>query len=108
MSILMTLIEAVQATICRLHYSSRTEEAYLHLIRGFLRFHGGRHPREMGAPEARCFLNHLAVQRRISVSPQNQALCALVFLYRRVLGLEMPSLEGLERAQRLAAPADPG
>jgi integrase len=96
----MTLLEAVQATIRRLHDSPRTEEAYLHWIRGFIRFHGGRHPREMGAPEARCFLDHLAVQRRISASTQNQALCALVFLYRRVLGLEMPALEGLERAKR--------
>jgi integron integrase len=96
----MTLLEAVQATIRRLHDSPRTEEAYLHGIRGFIRFHGGRHPREMGAPEARCFLNHLAVQPRISASTQNQALCALVFLYRRVLGLEMPALQGLERAKR--------
>jgi hypothetical protein len=54
----------------------------------------------MGAPEMTAFLNHLAVQRRISASTQNQALCALVFLYRRVLGLEMPGLEGLERARR--------
>src|SRR6185503_7686117 len=96
----MTLIEAVQATIRRMHYSPRTEEAYLHWIRAFIRFHGGRHPREMGAPEATTFLNHLAVQRRISASTQNQALCALIFLYRRVFGLEMPALEGLERAQR--------
>lgn len=54
----------------------------------------------MGAPEATAFLNHFAVQRRISASTQNQALCALVFLYRRVLGLEMPALEGLECAPR--------
>ena len=54
----------------------------------------------MGAPKATGFLNHLAVQRRVSASTQNQALCALVFLYRRVLGLEMPHLEGLERARR--------
>ncbi len=95
----MTLIEAVQSTIRRLHYSPRTEEAYLHWIRAFIRFHGGRHPRDMGAPEMTAFLNHLAVQRRVSASTQNQALCALVFLYRRVLGLEMPGLEGLERAR---------
>ena len=96
----MTLIEAVRSTIRRLHYSPRTEEAYLHWIRAFIRFHGGRHPRGMGAPEMTAFLNHLVVQRRVSASTQNQALCALVFLYRRVLGLEMPGLEGLERARR--------
>lgn len=94
----MTLIEAVQAAIRRLHDSPRTEEAYLHWIRGFIHFHGCRRPMEMGAPEATAFLNHLAVQRRISAFTQNQALCALV-LYRRVLGLEMPALEGLERVQ---------
>jgi hypothetical protein len=59
----MTLIEAVQATIRRLHDSPRTEEAYFHWIRGFIRFHRSRHPRELGAPEATAFLNHLAVQR---------------------------------------------
>jgi len=98
----MTLIEAVQSTIRRLHYSPRTEEAYLHWIRAFIRFHGGRQPRDMGALEMTAFLNHLAVQRRVSpsTSTQNQALCPLVFLYRRVLGLEMPGLEGLERARR--------
>jgi len=96
----MTLIETVQSTIRRLHYSPRTEEAYLHWIRAFIRFHGGRQPRDMGAPEMTAFLNHLAVQRWVSASTQNQALCALVFLYRRVLGLELPGLEGLERARR--------
>jgi integron integrase len=96
----VTLIDAVRTTIRRLHYSPRTEEAYLHWIRAFIRFHRGRHPRDMGAPEMTAFLNHLAVQRRISASTQNQALCAVVFLYRRVLGLDMPELDGLERARR--------
>jgi|GEM_PF-1483597 len=96
----MTLIEAVQSTIGRLHYSPRTEKAYLHWNRAYIRFHGGRHPRDMGAPEMTAFLNHLAVQRRVSASTQNQALCALVLLSRRVLGLKMPGLEGLERARR--------
>ena len=96
----MTLIEAVQTTIRRLHWSPRTEEAYLHWIRAFIRFHGGRHPRDMGAPEITAFLNHLAVKRRSVASTQNQALCALIFLYRRVLDLRLPALEGLERARR--------
>lgn len=96
----MTLFEAVSVTIRRLHYSPRTEEAYLHWVREFIRFHNRRHPREMGAAEITAFLNDLAVRRRSSASTQNQALCALVFLYRKVLEIEMPALEGLQRAQR--------
>lgn len=96
----MTLVEAVQATIRRLHYSPRTEEAYVHWIRAFIRFHGRRHPREMGALEVTAFLNSLAQERHTSASTQNQALCAIVFLYRRVLQLDLPNLDGLERAKR--------
>src|SRR5262249_60750298 len=98
----MTLIEAVRTKLRRLHYSPRTEEAYVYWIRELIRFHNGRHPREMGAVEATTFLNYLAVKRRASASTQNHALCALVFLYRRVLELNMPDLEGLERARRPA------
>jgi integron integrase len=98
----MTLFEAVSATLRRLHDSPRTEEAYLAWVREFVRFHNRRHPREMGAAEITAFLNDLAVRRRTSASTQNQALCALVFLYRRVLEIEMPALNGLQRAQRPA------
>ena len=96
----MTLIEAVHAACRRLHYARRTEEAYLHWIRAFLSFHDRRHPRELGAPELTAFLNHLAVDRCTAASTQNQALCAIVFLYRKVLELDMPALTGLERARR--------
>ena len=96
----MTLFEALSTTIRRLHYSPRTEEAYLHWVREFVRFHDRRHPREMGAAEITAFLNDLATRRRTSASTQNQALCALVFLYRKVLEVEMPALDGLERARR--------
>jgi integron integrase len=96
----MTLVDAVRAAIRRLHLSPRTEEAYLAWIRAFIVHQHGRHPRDLGAAEATAFLNHLAVDRRVSASTQNQALCALVFLYRRVLEVEMPALEGLERAHR--------
>ncbi|XXT21169.1 integron integrase [Sorangium sp. So ce429] len=96
----MTLIEAVRATVRRLHYSPRTEEAYVHWIRKFIRFHSGKHPRRMGAEEVTAFLNELAVARRIAASTQNQALCALLFLYKRVLDLQIPRLEALERARR--------
>lgn len=77
---LTTLIEAVQTTVRRLHYSPRTEEAYLHWIRVFITFHEGRHPRKLGGPEITAFLNHLAVERHTAASTQNQALCAVLFL----------------------------
>ena len=98
----MTLFDAIRATIRRLYDSPRTEEAYLHWTRELIRFHGGRHPRVLGAAEATAFLNDLAVRRRVSASTQNQALCALVFLYKRVLKIELPALDGLQRAQRPA------
>ena len=96
----MTLIEAVRQAMRRHHYSPRTEEAYVHWTRQFVRFHGRRHPRELGGAEITAFLNHLATERRTSASTQNQALCAIVFLYRRVLERDMPALDSLTRAQR--------
>ena len=96
----MTLTEAIHATFRRLNYSSRTEEAYVHWIRAFITFHAGRHPRELGAPEITAFLNDLAVERHVSASTQNQALCGVLFLYQRVLKIPMPDLHGLERAHR--------
>ena len=96
----MTLFEAVSTTLRRLHYSPRTEEAYLAWVRAFVRFHNRRHPRDLGAAEITAFLNDLAVRQRTSASTQNQALCALVFLYRKVLAVDMPALDGLQRARR--------
>lgn len=96
----MTLFEAVSTTLRRLHYSPRTEEAYLAWVRAFVRFHNRRHPRDLGAAEITAFLNDLAVRQRTSASTQNQALCALVFLYRKVLEADMPALDGLQRARR--------
>jgi integron integrase len=79
------------------HLSTRTEEAYVGWIRRFILFHGKRHPDTMGPPEVIAFLTHLAVERRVSARTQNQALSALVFLYRTVLDRE---LEGLDSAVR--------
>ncbi len=67
------------------HVSRRTEVSDTGWIVRFVRFHGLRHPREMGAREVEAFLSHLAVDRKVSASTQNQALCAILFLYRRVL-----------------------
>ena len=84
------------------HYSLRTEDAYLHWARRFIYFHGKRHPREMGGPKVEAFLSHLATGERVASSTQNQALAALLFLYRDVLQKELPWFEGLVRAKRPA------
>jgi integron integrase len=81
------------------HYSRRTEEAYVGWIRRFILFHKKRHPDEMGAAEMAAFLSALAVQQQVSASTQNQALSALLFLYRDVLGRTPPRLEEVVRAK---------
>jgi len=82
------------------HYSLRTEEAYVGWIRRFIVFHGKRHPREMGKEEITTFLTRLAVQGKVAASTQNQALSALLFLYRSVLEAEVPWLDELVHAKR--------
>jgi integron integrase len=94
------LLEQVRNTIRMRHYSIRTEEAYLHWIKRFILFHGKRHPAEMGPAEVETFLTHLAVKGRVSASTQNQALNAIVFLYRAVLQRELGWLENIERAKK--------
>jgi integrase len=94
------LLHVVRLTLRRRHYSYRTEQSYLHWIRRFVRFQNRRHPRDMGAAEVTAFLNHLAAERRVASATQNQALSALLFLYRAVLGSPLPWLEGIERAKR--------
>ncbi len=71
------------------HYSYRTEQAYLDWAKRYILFHGKRHPAEMGAPEIQQFLAHLAGEKRVSASTQNQALSALLFLYREVLHIDL-------------------
>lgn len=82
------------------HYSLRMEQAYLHWIRRYIRFYGMRHPREMGGAEVEAFLTRLATSGRVSPSTQNQALSALLFLYRDVLALKLPWMENVVRAKR--------
>ena len=93
------LLEQVSAKLRVLHYSIRTEEAYLDWIRRFILFHNKRHPSVMGAPEIESFLTDLAVNCHVAASTQNQAFSALLFLYRNVLEIELPNLNAL-RAQR--------
>jgi site-specific recombinase XerD len=96
------LLEQVQNLIRTRHYSYRTEQTYIHWIKQYIFFHGKRHPAEMGTAEVSEFLTHLAVTRRVAASTQNQALAALLFLYRHVLGQNLPWLENVERAKRPA------
>ena len=83
------LLDVVRDAIRTKHYSIRTEEAYVNWVRRFILFHGKRHPKEMGGPEIEAFLTHLAVEGHVSASTQNQALSALLFLYRTVLHQEL-------------------
>ena len=80
--------------------SHRTEDAYVNFIRRYILFHNKRHPSEMGAAEITEFLTHLAVAAKVSASTQNQALFAILFLYRDVLRIELPYLDGVVRAKR--------
>lgn len=82
------------------HYSYRTEESYSQWIRRFILFNGKRHPREMGADEIQNFLSDLATRGRVSASTQNQALSALLFLYKKVLQVDLPWLDEIVRAKR--------
>ncbi|GAB3754209.1 integron integrase [Lysobacter olei] len=82
------------------HYSLRTERVYIAWIRRFILANGKRHPRDLGQPEIEAFLSHLAVEGQVSASTQNQALAALLFLYREVLAMELPWLDGIVRAKR--------
>ena len=94
------LFDVVREAIRRRHYSYRTEETYLHWIKRYIVFSDKRHPRDLGAPEVTAFLNHLAQDRKVAASTQNQALAALLFLYQEVLAQPLPWLEGLEHAKR--------
>ena len=94
------LLDAVR-TACRLrHLSLRTEQAYLRWTVRFVRFHGLRHPRTLSAADVRAFLSHLAVEKNVAASTQNQALSALLFLYKQVLVQELGDLGEVVRARR--------
>jgi integron integrase len=95
-----TLLDQVRHHIRLKHYSIRTEEAYLNVIRNFILYHKKRHPKEMGANEIRQYLSHLANDGNVAASTQNVALAALLFLYREVLMMDLPLIEGIERAKR--------
>lgn len=93
------LLDAVRDRIRAKHYSFRTEQQYLAWIRRFILFNDKRHPRDMSAPEVERFLTHLAIECHVSASTQNQALAAVLFLYRHVLEIELPWVENIVRAR---------
>lgn len=93
------LLDQLAAKTRLLHYSKRTEAAYVDWAKRFILFHNKRHPREMGAAEIEAFLTHLAVERNVAASTQNQAFAAILFLYQKVLEIELPTIDAL-RAKR--------
>lgn len=94
------LLEQVRAVARARHLSHRTEDVYHNFIKRFILFHEKRHPNEMGAQEITEFLTHLAIKEKVSASTQNQAFFALLFLYRDVLRIHLPNIEGVVRAKR--------
>lgn len=94
------LLDRVRERIRYKHYSLRTEESYVQWIRRFILFHDKRHPSEMGGPEVETFLTSLAVEGNVAASTQNQARSALLFLYKEVLGSELPWLDNVEQAKK--------
>lgn len=102
------LLDQVRERIRYLHYSLSTETTYVHWVKFFVRWHGRkgggtgamRHPRDMGAREVEAFLTMLAVERKVSASTHNQALSAILFLYREVLGIKLPWLDDIGRPQQ--------
>jgi site-specific recombinase XerD len=95
------LLDQLRERIRYMHYSLSTEKVYLYWVRFFIRWHGRngqmKHPSTMGAPEIEAFLTMLATERKVSTSTHNQALSALLFLYREVLNLDLPWMDGINR-----------
>ncbi len=102
------LFEVVRNKIRVKHYSIRTEKAYIYWIKSYLQFYSLQHPRQLNAEQIEAYLTHLAVNRKVSASTQNQALSALLFLYKEVLGFELPYLDGAKRSTRVPVVFTPG
>lgn len=96
----MKLIDQVRIGIRKKHYSYRTEQAYVHWIKRYIFFNDKKHPKEMGEKEIARFISHLAINRSVAASTQNQALNAIVFLYKQVLHMELGDFGYMERAKK--------
>jgi integron integrase len=97
------LLDRLRAKTRLLHYSKRTEDAYMHWCTRFISFHNKKHPKEMSSREIEAFLTHLATTEHVAASTQNQAFSAILFLYQKVLEIELPKIQALraERPERL-------
>lgn len=93
------LLEQLRIHLRTRHYSLRTEQTYIDWARRFILFHNKRHPRDMGAAEVEAFLSYLAVERNVSASTQNQAKAALLYLYKQILGIDLPWLDEVVQAK---------
>lgn len=91
------LLDRLRRCIRDNHYSLRTERAYVYWARWYIRFHGLRHPMDMGGPEIQAFMSYLVNEHKTVGATYTQALCALLFLYRKVLQLELPWMESVSR-----------
>jgi site-specific recombinase XerD len=94
------LMDRVRDTLRVHHYSLRTEQSYVQWIKRFILFHGKRHPRDMGKDEVAAFLTHLAVNKNVAAATQNQALSVILFLYKKVLNIELDWIEDVVRTKR--------
>jgi integrase len=94
------LLDRTRAVMRLKHYSYKTEKTYIHWMKQYFYFHKLRHPAEMSAPQVEAFLTHLAVNQSVSASTQNQASAAILFLYREVLKINLPGLEGFTPARK--------
>lgn len=99
------LLDQLRERVRYLHYSIRTERAYVHWVSLYVRFHGLRHPAEMAGPEVEAFLSWLANERQVAAATHKQALCAVLFLYQKVLGQDLPWMNEIGRPKaRLRLP----
>jgi site-specific recombinase XerD len=96
----MKLMDQLRTALRVRHYAIATEKSYCSWVRKFILFHKKRHPKDMGAPEVVQFLSHLVVNRNVAASTQNQALCAIVFLYKSVLEIEIGDFSDFSLAKR--------
>jgi integrase len=96
------LLDQLRRCIRDNHYSVRTERAYVYWARWYIRFHGLRHPMDMGTSETQAFMSYLVNERKVAGATYTQALCALLFLYKKLLKIELPWIDGISRPQKPA------
>ena len=96
------LLDQVRERLRYLHYSLRTEKSYVYWARWYIRFHGLRHPIDMGAPKIQAFMSYLVNERNVAAATHTQALSALLFLYKKLLKIKLPWIDGISRPKKPA------